>query len=144
MSVIETGGIDCDLHPAVPNIKALHPYLSDHWRDIVIQRGVSELDSLSYPANSPITARPDWRIEGKKPGSNLELLRQHVESFPKICAGEPDAGPIARLSLRERFHWLAAPRSTVIQISPVHTGICESPEAKLEELFDRLVGRPSE
>ena len=69
MSVIETGGIDCDLHPAVPSIKALHPYLSDHWRDIVIQRGVGELDSLSYPANSPLTSRPDWRVDGKKPRS---------------------------------------------------------------------------
>jgi predicted TIM-barrel fold metal-dependent hydrolase len=78
MSVIQSGGIDCDLHPAVPNIKALHPYLSDHWRDIVIQRGVSELDSLSYPANSPLTARPDWRVEGKKPGSDLESLRRHA------------------------------------------------------------------
>ncbi len=78
MSVIQTGGIDCDLHPAVPNIKALHPYLSDHWRDIVIQRGVSELDSLSYPVNSPLSARPDWRAEGKKPGSDLELLRRHA------------------------------------------------------------------
>ena len=37
MSVIETGGIDCDIHPAVPNLKALHPYLSDHWRDIIVQ-----------------------------------------------------------------------------------------------------------
>jgi predicted TIM-barrel fold metal-dependent hydrolase len=78
MSVIETGGIDCDLHPAVPNLKALHPYLSDHWRDIVVQRGVSELESIAYPANSPLTARPDWRVEGKKPGSDLDLLRQHA------------------------------------------------------------------
>jgi predicted TIM-barrel fold metal-dependent hydrolase len=78
MSVIETGGIDCDLHPAVPSIKALHPYLSGHWRDIVIQRGVGELESLSYPNNSPLTARPDWRVEGKKPGSDLDLLRRQA------------------------------------------------------------------
>ena len=55
------GGIDCDLHPAVPNLKALHPYLSDHWRDTVIQRGFGELDSIAYPTNSPLSARPDWR-----------------------------------------------------------------------------------
>ena len=78
MSVIETGGIDCDLHPAVPNLKALYPYLSDHWRDIAIQRGMSELDSISYPANSPLSARPDWRVDGKKPGSDLDLLRRHA------------------------------------------------------------------
>src|SRR5215217_7484505 len=78
MSLIEPGGIDCDIHPAVPNLKALHPYLSDHWRDIIIQRGMHELDSIAYPANAPITARPDWRVPGKKPGSDLDLLRQHA------------------------------------------------------------------
>ena len=86
----------------------------------------------------------DARLTTLWPDIDLELLRQHVESFPKICAGVPDGGPIARLSLRERFHWLAAPRSTVIQISPVHSGICESPEEKLDELFERLVGRRSQ
>ena len=66
------------MHPAVPNLKALHPYLSDHWRDIVVQRGVHELESIAYPANSPLTARPDWRLDGGKPGSDLELLRSHA------------------------------------------------------------------
>jgi predicted TIM-barrel fold metal-dependent hydrolase len=78
MSTIVTGGIDCDIHPAVPNLRALHPYLSDHWRDIVVQRGVQELNSISYPANAPISARPDWRVEGIRPGSDLALLRQHA------------------------------------------------------------------
>jgi predicted TIM-barrel fold metal-dependent hydrolase len=79
---LEPGGIDCDIHPAVPNLKALHPYLSDHWRDIVIQRGVHELESIAYPANSPLSARPDWRAAGKKPGSDLDLLRaQALEPF---------------------------------------------------------------
>jgi uncharacterized protein len=75
MSLIEPGGIDCDIHPAVPNLKALLPYLSDHWRDIVVQRGVHELESIAYPANSPLTARPDWRQPGVKPGSDLDALR---------------------------------------------------------------------
>lgn len=78
MSVIESGGIDCDIHPSVPNLKALHPYLTDHWRDIIVQRGMHELNSIAYPANSPLTARPDWRVEGIRPGSDLELLRQHA------------------------------------------------------------------
>jgi predicted TIM-barrel fold metal-dependent hydrolase len=78
MSLIETGGIDCDIHPSVPNLKALFPYLTDHWRDIIVQRGVHELNSIAYPANSPLTARPDWRVEGVRPGSDLELLRQHA------------------------------------------------------------------
>ena len=78
MSLIEPGGIDCDIHPAVPNLKALHPYLTDHWRDIIVQRGMHELNSIAYPANSPLTARPDWRVAGIRPGSDLELLRQHA------------------------------------------------------------------
>ncbi len=78
MSLIEIGGIDCDIHPAVPNLKALYPYLSDHWRDIVVQRGMHELNSIAYPANSPLTSRPDWRIPGKPAGSDLELMRQHA------------------------------------------------------------------
>src|SRR5271156_4976036 len=78
MSVIESGGIDCDLHPAVPNLKALYPYLSDHWRDIITQRGLNELNSIASPANSPLTARPDWRPEGAVPGSDLALLRRQA------------------------------------------------------------------
>lgn len=78
MSQIESGGIDCDIHPAVPNLKALHPYLSDHWRDIIVQRGLHELDSISYPVNAPLSCRPDWRLPGAKPGSDLEKLRQHA------------------------------------------------------------------
>ncbi len=73
------------------------------------------------------------------PDLDLALIRQHLEAFPKICAGDPDAGPIARLSRRERFQWLVAPRSTIIQVSPVHSGVCESPSATLDELFRHLV-----
>jgi len=73
------------------------------------------------------------------PEIDLELVRQHLEAIPKICAGSPDAGPIARLSLRERFHWLVAPRSTMIQVSPVHTGLCDPPERALDELFSQMV-----
>src|SRR6202012_4049870 len=78
MSHLEPGGIDCDIHPAVPNLKALHPYLSDNWRDIVVQRSVHELNSIAYPANSPLTARPDWRVEDVRPGAALGLLRRHA------------------------------------------------------------------
>jgi uncharacterized protein len=78
MSLLEPGGIDCDIHPAVPNIRALHPYLSDHWRDVVIQRGVHELESIAYPTNSPLTSRPDWRLPNGKPGSDLDALRAHA------------------------------------------------------------------
>ncbi len=70
---------------------------------------------------------------------DLEMVRRHLEAIPQICAGGPDAGPIAKLSDRERFHWLVAPRSTVIQVSPVHSGFCEDPASELNDLFSRLV-----
>jgi len=78
------------------------------------------------------------RLKTLWPEIDVELVRQHLEAIPKICAGDLSAGPIAQLSLRERFHWLVAPRSTMIQVSPVHSGICESPEPALERLFQRL------
>ena len=79
------------------------------------------------------------RLNALWPELDVQLLRQHLEAFPKICAGEADAGPIAKLPVRERFHWLVSPRSTVIQISPVHSGLCELPELTLSELFRQLV-----
>jgi Protein of unknown function (DUF3037) len=79
------------------------------------------------------------RIRALWPAADIELVRAHLEAIPRICAGTPDAGPIGRLSIRERFHWLVAPRSTIIQVSPVHTGLCDSPERAIEELFRRMV-----
>ena len=70
---------------------------------------------------------------------DLDEDRRHLEAFPRISSGNPEAGPIAHLSRRERFHWLVAPRSTILQVSPIHSGLCESPQATFEELFKRLV-----
>ncbi|HTQ79670.1 MAG TPA: DUF3037 domain-containing protein [Thermoanaerobaculia bacterium] len=78
------------------------------------------------------------------PEIDLPLVRQHLEAIPRICAGGKDAGPIGRLSRRERFHWLVAPRSTMVQVSPVHSGLCEEPERALADLFCRLVELPAE
>lgn len=76
------GGIDCDIHPAVSDLKALLPYLDDHWRDMVVQRGLHELNSISYPPNAPITSRPDWRPAKGKAGTDLTLLRaQALDAF---------------------------------------------------------------
>ncbi|HEX6901041.1 MAG TPA: DUF3037 domain-containing protein [Thermoanaerobaculia bacterium] len=83
------------------------------------------------------------RIRALWPAADVELIRAHLEAIPRICAGSPDAGPIGRLSLRERFHWLVAPRSTIIQVSPVHTGLCDSPERAIEDLFRRMVLVPN-
>ncbi len=75
MSELPTGGIDCDLHPAVPNIAALLPYLEPHWREMAITRGIDELNTIAYPMNAPISARPDWRIPGLPAGSSLPRLQ---------------------------------------------------------------------
>jgi hypothetical protein len=76
------------------------------------------------------------------PGLDLALVEEHLAVIPRICAGGEGAGPIGRLSLRERWHWLVAPRSTVLQVSPVHSGLCEAPAAALDRLFERMVESP--
>ncbi|HEX3131859.1 MAG TPA: DUF3037 domain-containing protein [Thermoanaerobaculia bacterium] len=82
------------------------------------------------------------RLRALWPEIDMDLVRRHLEAIPKICDGIPDAGPIGRLSLRERFHWLVAPRSTIIQISPVHAGLCDHPERAIEDLFEKAVRLP--
>jgi hypothetical protein len=82
------------------------------------------------------------RLRSLWPAADVELIRQHLEGIPRICAGSADGGPIARLPLRERFHWLVSPRSTIIQVSPVHSGLCDSPERALDELFEQMVVVP--
>lgn len=78
------------------------------------------------------------RLKALWPEIDVELVRQHLEAIPRIAAGDSSAGPIAQLSQRERFHWLVAPRSTLIQISPVHSGVCQEPANVLENLSRRL------
>ena len=82
------------------------------------------------------------RLRALWPDTDLELVRQHLEAIPRICAGSPEGGPIARLTLRERFRWLVAPRSTILQVSPVHAGLCDHPERGLDELFRQMVMVP--
>lgn len=79
------------------------------------------------------------RLKALWPELDVALVRSHLEAVPKICAGNSGAGPIARLTPRERFHWLVAPRSTIIQVSAVHSGLCESPEKALDQLFERVL-----
>ena len=73
------------------------------------------------------------------PAADVAAIRAHLQSIERICEGGEAAGPHAHLSASERFHWLTAPRSTVIQLSPVHSGICDDPRAEAERLFERLV-----
>jgi hypothetical protein len=71
-------------------------------------------------------------------------LREHLDTLVRIAAGADDAGPIARLSQSERFHWLSSPSSTVIQTSPVHTGLCDDPDELLDHLMRTLVVAPGD
>ncbi len=73
-----SGAIDCDIHPSVPGLEVLLPYLTDHWRDYVAQTGLHELESVSYPLGAPITARQDWRPRRGKPASTLDQLRSDL------------------------------------------------------------------
>ncbi len=86
------------------------------------------------------TALDDERARALAPDVDLHAARRHLGAIERIAAGDPDAGPIARLDTTARFHWLVAPASTIVQPSEVHTGLCDDPQACLDELFERLVG----
>lgn len=73
---------------------------------------------------------------------DLKTLEDHLRVFQDICDGNAGAGPIAELPASERFHWLTAPRSAVIQVSPVHAGRTTDFDRTVEELFERYVARP--
>ena len=80
------------------------------------------------------------RLAAFAPDLDPGLIRPHLDAIERIAAGDPGAGPIAALTKPERFHWLVAPASTIIQTSEVHTGLCEDPAAELEHLVSTLVG----
>jgi len=69
----------------------------------------------------------------------MEELKEYLSSFEKICRGTADGGPIALLDKASRFRWLTATRSTVLQTSKVHPGLCDDPAQALQRLFDQLV-----
>jgi hypothetical protein len=83
------------------------------------------------------------RLVALCPGVDLDALRAHAESIPVICVGGPAAGEIGQLSQRERFHWLVAPRSTMVQVSAVHSGRCADPQEALDHLLATMVHLPS-
>jgi len=79
------------------------------------------------------------RLRALAPDVDPTTIEGHLAAFERIAAGDPGAGPIARLGQGERFHWLVSPSSTVIQPSEVHTGLAADPAAELEHLFEQLV-----
>jgi hypothetical protein len=97
---------------------------------------------LSCPAQNFLKAAielDDERLAALDPALDPALVRKHLEALSLICDGGAEAGPIGLLPPRSRFHWLVAPRSTIIQTSPVHTGLCDDGEAMLEHLVKTMV-----
>ncbi len=100
---------------------------------------------VSCPALDYLKARvglDEERLAALDPSLDRETVERHLAAILRVCEGGAEAGPIGLLPRRARFHWLVAPRSTVIQTSPVHTGFCEDGDQVLEHLFRTMVLRP--
>lgn len=97
---------------------------------------------VSCPAKDFLEARielDEQRLAALDSELDIASIRAHLATIPAICAGGDEAGPIGRLSQRERFHWLVAPRSTTIQVSAVHTGRSKDPNEVIEHLLNTMV-----
>lgn len=97
---------------------------------------------LSCPAVGFLEARIDLdasRLLALDPSLDVEATRANLEIIPRVCRGGPEAGEIGALAQRNRFHWLVSPRSTIIQMSPVHTGRTDDPEKALQRLLETMV-----
>jgi hypothetical protein len=82
------------------------------------------------------------RLRSLWPNLDIDAVERHLQAFKAVCAGDPSGGPVSALPTPERFHWLVAPRSTVIQTSPVHVGRSDDPARALDSVLDELV-RPA-
>lgn len=88
-----------------------------------------------------IRLAPRWEaLRALAPDLDLDLVRRHLDGWRAVAEGREDGGPIAALPPSERFHWLTAPRSTLVQPSPVHSGQCEDLEAAIEALLAEVAG----
>ena len=151
MTIPTRGGIDCDVHPAVPDTAALLPYLDDYWRDQIVNRHIHKqsFHLQSYPPNSPLSCRPDWRPKTGAPGSDLDLLRAHaLDAFGSriaICNTlhgaislfneDMAAALIAAVNSYIQKEWLdREPRLRASILLPLH-----NPELAVKEI-ERLAG----
>ena len=97
---------------------------------------------LSCPEQKFLEARiflNEEKLKAFAPALEAETIRHYLDIIPKICAGDAAAGTIGKLTQRERFYWLTAQRSTIIQTSPVHTGFCRDAGEMLEHLTETMV-----
>ena len=79
------------------------------------------------------------RLSALAPDTSAHEVRAQLDALAGVAEGDPECGPIARLPQSERFGWLVAPSSTIIQPSEVHTGLSDDPRATLDALFAELV-----
>lgn len=126
----------------------------DEWYSYAIIRVVPRVEREEFvnagvvlfaPTSDTLRARVSLnrqRLRALDEDVDLETLEKHLRVFHDICQGDPRAGPIAELPASERFHWLTAPRSAVIQVSPVHPGQTTDFDRTIEQLFERYVTRP--
>jgi Protein of unknown function (DUF3037) len=112
-------------------------------RDEFLNVGVILFVRASRTLCALIGINPE-RIRQLDPDADICAINAHLELFRSVCDAAPGAGPIGDLPADERFHWLTAPRSTVIQMSAVHEGRTPDIEATLSDLFDRYVARSHE
>jgi hypothetical protein len=84
------------------------------------------------------------RLRSRLPSADVELLARYLDACGAVCRGDARAGPVALAPTSERFHWLTAPRSDVLQSSPVHEGVCADPGEALDRLFARYVDDPDD
>jgi hypothetical protein len=84
----------------------------------------------------------EHRLAALAPALPASDVEAHLEAAVRIAAGDPAGGPIASFEQSQRFHWLVAPASTILQASAVHTGLCEDPQETLDRLFSALVEPP--
>jgi hypothetical protein len=97
---------------------------------------------VSCDANDSLAARVELdeaRVRALDPGADLAAIGAALGAIAAVCAGDASAGPLSALTPRQRFHWLVAPRSAVIQTSPVHTGRAADCNAALAHLFETMV-----
>ena len=130
MSGIEPTAYDFAVLRAVPHV---------HLGDFVPVGVIVHAREREFLAARAIT---DVRtLEALVPDIDAALLSRYLRSVEAIAAGDPSAGPVALVPTSERFHWLTAPRSDVLQTSPIHEGLCDDPQATLDRLFATYVMR---
>jgi len=83
------------------------------------------------------------RLRALDPALDVPAVARHLDGLRRVADGDPGAGPVAAMDRSDRFGWIAAPSNTIVQPSPVHTGVCDDPAAALERLARRLVARPA-